>query len=121
MMLCAVDRDRILWVETFLDTQNRLPTVQEAAEELEISTSKAKVVLGDYESYEYLRLSFFSGIHDLKWHVRLYCTLFADRKRMQKKDLMELLMDLNVRDDAVIWWNEIVNALKTYPSKSLWV
>ena len=40
---------------------------------------------------------------------------------MQKKDLMELLLDLNVRDDAVIWWNEIVNALKTYPSKSLWV
>ena len=42
-------------------------------------------------------------------------------ERIKKKDLMELLMDRNVRDDAVIWWSEIVNALKAYPSRSLWV
>ena len=47
--------------------------------------------------------------------------LFVDMERMKKKDVTELLMDWNIRNDAVIWWNEMIIRLQTYPSKSLWV
>eukprot|EP01084_Bolivina_argentea_P067703 123248_1 len=85
--------DKILWIAHFVETNNRIPRINEVCEELEISNTVASVYIDYYHNMD----------------------------RFQSKDLSELLLDFNVYDDAVIWWFIIISSLKTYPSKSMWL
>ena len=85
--------DRILWVDHFLETNNALPTAEEVAAELEVSTQKAAIYLSYYDS----------------------------REVFLEEDLKDLMQGFDVHQDCVIWWTLIIQKLKSYPSKSLWV
>ena len=85
--------DKILWIEYYVETNNRKPNKETISSELEVSIAKSIVYLDYYDNME----------------------IFID------KDLNELLGDFNVYNDCIIWWYIIINKLKTYPSKSLWL
>eukprot|EP01084_Bolivina_argentea_P025249 46956_1 len=85
--------DKILWIDHYVDTQGMEPTKDIIAQELGLSISVSSV----------------------------YIEYYHNEDRILKKDLDELLMDFNVYNDAVIWWFIIINSLKTYPSKSMWL
>ena len=85
--------DKILWIKKYVEDYDKEPDKEEVAKEQELSESVAEVYLQYY--------------HDIDRH--------------KKKDLDELLLDFNVYEDAVIWWFKVIQLLKTYPSKSLWL
>ena len=85
--------DRILWIEYYVETNNKTPTKETISSELEISISKSLIYLDYYQNME----------------------------KFKEKDLKELLGDFNVYNDCIIWWYIIINKLKTYPQKSLWL
>eukprot|EP01084_Bolivina_argentea_P074269 134752_1 len=75
--------DRIIWIESYEETNGRLPTDIILAEELGVSISVAQVYLHYYENIE----------------------------RQKQKDVDELLLDFNVYNDCVIWWFVIIQIL----------
>eukprot|EP01083_Nonionella_stella_P161426 528743_1 len=85
--------DKILWIDHFIETNHRIPSLDDISETLEISESLASV----------------------------YVQYHGNMDRIQRKDLNELLWDFNVYGDSVIWWYLIISSLKTYPSKSMWL
>lgn len=46
-------RDRILWVDSFVETHNRMPTIEEVVAELEVGESSSQVVLANYQSLDF--------------------------------------------------------------------
>ena len=85
--------DKILWIDHYVETNNKIPSKDVVSEELGLSVSVASV----------------------------YIEYYHNRQRFKMKDLAELLLDFNVYNDAVIWWFIIISSLKTYPSKSMWL
>ena len=83
--------DKILWIEHYDETNGRLPTPEEVSEVLDITDSVATVYIQYYDNFD----------------------------KNKEKDLMELLFDFNVYNDAVIWWFIIISSLKMNPSKSM--
>ena len=85
--------DKILWIEGYEDTNDKLPTDTIISEELGVSMAVAQVYLHYYKNVD----------------------------RMKTKEVNELLLDFNVYNDCVIWWFIIVTILGNQSTKSIWL
>jgi len=86
--------DRILWIESYLETTNGvMPTDYTISEELGISLNVARV----------------------------YLHYYGTKERTKQKDVDELLLDFNVYNDCVIWWFVIILILTNTQTKSIWI
>lgn len=85
--------DKILWIEYYFETNNCKPNKERISSELEVSTKKSAIYLEYYDN----------------------------KDKFIEKDLKELLIDFNVYNDCIIWWYIIINKLKTYPTKAVWL